>query len=289
MQPPSLNPTITPPSPLRPHLHLISCGHFEHLAGHYMHRKRTENYLLIWVTQGSGFVKSQHQTHIATAGDLILLDHGPEHEYGADKVDPWSILWVHFTGPASRSFFEAMRHSHRMNHKIASYLAHPTQRAALHDRFVEVVHTTKLAMPDRVMLQECLLAGLLGQIIHQLNTPALSETGIGPRRDVKTVLGYIDEHLHEPMSVDVLAKRCNVSVRQFNRLFTQQMGVAPLTYARQQRVNKASVLLGQTDLPVQAIAKTVGIDDAYYFSRLFRKETGVTPRAYRDEKRGKKS
>lgn len=288
MQPTPLSTTNAPPSPLRPHLHITSCGHFERLARHYMHRERTDSYLLIWVIQGKGFVKSQSQNQLASAGDLILLDNGPPQEYGADTQDPWSILWVHFVGPASRSFFEQMRATHRMNGKIAGYLAHPTQLPVLHDRFLEVVNTARLAMPDRVMLQECLLAGLLGLLIHQLNqsAPAPGDMDIEPRRNAKGVLGYIDEHLHETLNVAMLAKRCNLSVRQFNRLFTQSMGVSPLAYVKQQRVNKARVLLGQTDLPVQEIAPVVGIEDAYYFSRLFRKETGMTPRAYRYEKRG---
>lgn len=276
------------PSPLRAHLHISSCGQFERLAGHTMQRIHTENYLLIWVTQGKGHVTSQGQSHVATAGDLILLDHGPGHAYGADEHDPWSILWVHFLGPASRSFFEAMRRSKKLEQRIAGRLGHPSQFVSLHRRFVEMVNIARLTVPDKVMLQECLLTGMLGMMLHQLNAPVASDVGTGPRHDIRAVLGYIDEHLNEPLSLTQLASLCSVSERQFNRLFTEQMDTTPLAYIKGLRVNKACVLLGQTDMPVQEIAHTTGYDDAFYFSRLFRQQMGLSPSAYRNEKRGGK-
>lgn len=258
MCPPVYQNADAPPSPLRAHLHVSSSGYFEHLAGHYMHRPSTSNYLLLWVTQGKGHVESQNQRHQAQAGDLIVLDRGPAQTYGADEHEPWSLLWVHFMGPASRSFFEQLRKSPRMAGKIAGHLGLPSQQATVQHRFEEMVNSARQASADRVMLQECLLAGLLGLIIHQLNQPAINQTGGssggGLRHDMAAILRYIDEHLHELLTVEQLARQSHLSKRQLHRLFSRRMGMTPLSYMQNQRMNKASVLLGQTDLPINEIA-----------------------------------
>lgn len=251
-----------------------------------MHRQRTDNHLLIWVTQGQGHVLSQNQICNAATGDLIVLDNGPSQTYAADEDDPWSILWIHFLGPASRSFFEQLRGSLRMNHRLACVLGLPSELPTLHNRFLELIQTSRMTQPDSVMLQECLLPGLLGMMIHQLNTPETGESTGSRHHKMASLLAYIDEHLHEPLSVDLLARKCNVSARQLHRLFLQQTSSPPLGYVQQQRVNKAMLLLSQTDLPVKEIAQAVGCDDAYYFSRLFKQHAGSSPRGYRQAKRG---
>jgi transcriptional regulator GlxA family with amidase domain len=47
------------------------------------------------------------------------------------------------------------------------------------------------------------------------------------------------------------------------------------------RLRMASVLLGETTLPVSEIMRRVGFGDATHFGRTFRKYTGYPPSEYR--------
>ncbi len=58
--------------------------------------------------------------------------------------------------------------------------------------------------------------------------------------------------------------------------------VADLAVAGE-RIERARRLLCQTDMRVNEIAASVGIDNANYFSILFKKLTGKTPMQVRDE------
>ena len=47
------------------------------------------------------------------------------------------------------------------------------------------------------------------------------------------------------------------------------------------RMAESRRLLADTDLPIQEVARRVGITDPGYFSRLFRRTHGTTPRSWR--------
>ena len=52
-------------------------------------------------------------------------------------------------------------------------------------------------------------------------------------------------------------------------------------YVMQRRMGRAKELLGQTELPLKAIAAQLGFSDVYFFSSQFRQQVGVAPAAYR--------
>ena len=51
------------------------------------------------------------------------------------------------------------------------------------------------------------------------------------------------------------------------------------------RIQRACQLLRHSQLPVGAVAVSVGFEDPFYFSRTFRRETGVSPTEYRESKK----
>lgn len=94
------------------------------------------------------------------------------------------------------------------------------------------------------------------------------------------------ERLHEPLSIEALARHANMSPRHFTRRFQSELGTAPLRWLLHERVRLAQRLLEQTDLPVQRIAERSGFGSAVALRRHFVKEAGTTPLEYRRVFRG---
>lgn len=65
------------------------------------------------------------------------------------------------------------------------------------------------------------------------------------------------------------------------RVFREAYGVTPLNYVNALRVERAKVLLRDTDLRVKQVALALGFRDVPYFDRLFRQYAGCTPTDYR--------
>jgi transcriptional regulator GlxA family with amidase domain len=91
-------------------------------------------------------------------------------------------------------------------------------------------------------------------------------------------LGRLDQML----PVDELARRANMSRRNFDRRFREITGAAPATWLTHQRVIHAQRLLESTGLPVDTVARQCGFSSAAALRPHFRRVVGVAPAAYRD-------
>lgn len=103
-----------------------------------------------------------------------------------------------------------------------------------------------------------------------------------PYRDgLGAVLEWLREHLDEPLSVQQVARLAAMSPRTLARRFRETTGTTPMRWLRHQRVTRAQELLASTDLPVEAVARRVGMGTAANLRQHFRAATGLSPAAYR--------
>ncbi|MEQ1500992.1 MAG: AraC family transcriptional regulator [Myxococcota bacterium] len=82
---------------------------------------------------------------------------------------------------------------------------------------------------------------------------------------------------HEDWPVRRLAKVSGVSEAHFARSFKQAFGVPPHRYLLTRRIERATTLLRDTDLPITEIALQTGWRSLGTFGRTFRDVTGEPP------------
>ncbi|MDQ8196343.1 helix-turn-helix transcriptional regulator [Coraliomargarita sp. SDUM461004] len=83
-------------------------------------------------------------------------------------------------------------------------------------------------------------------------------------------------------TVDELASEVNLSRIHYGRCFRQLTNESPNRYLILKRVERACVLLTQTNWGIDAVARSIGYNDIYFFSRQFRRVKGCSPSQYRD-------
>lgn len=105
---------------------------------------------------------------------------------------------------------------------------------------------------------------------------------------VEQVKEYIDQHLAEDLSRDLLAGVVYLNTNYLSRLFHQQTGQSLVDYITHQRIEKVKMLLRTTSISVTDAAGRVGYTNMPYFSRVFKRETGCSPMEYRRGIRGEK-
>ena len=99
--------------------------------------------------------------------------------------------------------------------------------------------------------------------------------------NLKKVLIYISENLHEDLTVDKLADFSNLSRDHFSRSFYKKLGMRPNLYIQSKRVERAQLLLLTTNAALVEIAEKVGFGNVSYFSKIFKKFIGQTPGYFR--------
>ena len=106
------------------------------------------------------------------------------------------------------------------------------------------------------------------------------KTGLSPHL-LEIVTDYVDENLDTDLSLDELAKLCNIGNYYFIRLFKQSIGVTPHQYVMQRRIKKAKRLLKATNWGILQIAIETGYKNSSSFGHSFKTLVGVSPSEYR--------
>ncbi|MEU8304555.1 helix-turn-helix domain-containing protein [Actinomadura sp. NPDC048955] len=95
------------------------------------------------------------------------------------------------------------------------------------------------------------------------------------------LLDWIAGRLGEPVTVEGMAAHAGVSTRTLARRFAGQLGTSPGQWLLTRRITAARDLLESSDLPLDAIARRVGLSSATNLRRRFLNTLGTTPGAYR--------
>lgn len=93
---------------------------------------------------------------------------------------------------------------------------------------------------------------------------------------------YVEDNLHEDISLDDMAEIAGMSRFHFTRLFKQAFSVTPIAYLNERRMSRACQLLGDARLSIGDIAVLCGFSEPSYFATRFRKAYKLSPRAFRN-------
>jgi AraC family transcriptional regulator len=102
---------------------------------------------------------------------------------------------------------------------------------------------------------------------------------------INRVIDYIDAHLAENLSLDLMARVAAFSKFHFHRIFFGLMGETLGDYISRQRLQKAAYLL--LSLPrksITEIALDCGFSGSAVFSKKFKEHFGTTASLWRDER-----
>lgn len=92
---------------------------------------------------------------------------------------------------------------------------------------------------------------------------------------------WIDEHIDQPLNIDVVAKKSGYSKWYLQRMFRTVMRQTLGDYIRQRRLLLVAQELRSTRRPIFDIAMDYGYVSQQTFSRIFRREFDRTPSDYR--------
>jgi transcriptional regulator GlxA family with amidase domain len=99
---------------------------------------------------------------------------------------------------------------------------------------------------------------------------------------IQAVQHWILEHLPLELTVQTLASRAAMSVRNFTRVFQQEAGMTPADFVEMARIDSARRMLEDTDKPLQRVASQCGFANPDTMRRAFLRRIGAGPSEYRE-------
>lgn len=107
---------------------------------------------------------------------------------------------------------------------------------------------------------------------------AQSSSAEGQFRDL---VAWILNNLDADLSVECLAQRAEMSIRNFSRRFHEETRLTPAKFVEQTRFDAARRMLAEGDDALDRIAGLCGFGSAETLRRVFVRRTGMSPAAYR--------
>jgi AraC-like DNA-binding protein len=95
------------------------------------------------------------------------------------------------------------------------------------------------------------------------------------------VLRFVEEHLAEDISLDMVADKLNISRGYLSTYFKEKTGVNFSDYLNQLRIQKTKEMLGDLNLKINDISSRLGYQNVNSFIRMFKRYSGMTPGEYR--------
>jgi AraC family transcriptional regulator len=138
--------------------------------------------------------------------------------------------------------------------------------------------------------QEVVVAALVEQLVvhllrHHSNVRRsdemeLSRVGLVDRR-IRRAVELMHAHLDRELPLEEIASAAYLSPFHFARLFKKLTGAPPHAYLATLRVERAQMLLADTDLSIAEVSARVGYSSSSHFTKAFHQAKGLTPRAFR--------
>jgi AraC-like DNA-binding protein len=257
--------------PVTSRLLVTDAGFFPHAARHGRSRPTgASQHILMVCTDGAGWCRTPDGRFAVRRGDAVLVPAGTPHEYAASADEPWTLWWLHATGPDADELASSARAA------AGGPLSHLRDAAPLASLVAQVVDALDSGTAGGLVRA----AGAAWYALAQLIATGRRTPGPAPS-PVEQALEHLRATAPRRTSVAVLAAMVGLSPSQLGALFRRQVGVSPLRYQNDLRMARARELLDSTALSVAAVAQACGYEDALYFSRQFTRTHGQSPTAYR--------
>ncbi len=145
------------------------------------------------------------------------------------------------------------------------------ERTARGDGFANGLYTEALFVEFMILLHRALFSRELGTVRE-----AEADKKIQP------LLGYIETHLSEDLSADILAKEAYLSKYYLMRRFKAATGYSLHRYITMKRLLHARAMLAESsEQTITEISAASGFSDYTAFFRAFKSQFSVTPQVWR--------
>ena|SRR5436305_4718240 len=98
---------------------------------------------------------------------------------------------------------------------------------------------------------------------------------------IRSAIEFFAANLHRQISIAEISESIGLSPSRLYNLFKAELGLPPMQYLKNLRMEKACALLQNPAMKIKQIQLAVGYQDQRYFFRDFKKHFGETPSQYR--------
>jgi len=223
---------------------------------HRMSTKTIHYYDFTFVLEGSLTYYADGVRYVMRKNDAVFFFPGSTC-YREEGTEPVSYVSFNFTAPDSVQFpFKPF-----MSKCITGAMR----------KLVSIFPTSHLS-PLYFSREKCAL--MLEYLLYELLDTAAPEC---TNEHVDRMLKYIDEHIHEKLSLRDISREINLSPEYTSYIFKKEMQKTLTDYINERKLTLARELIVSREMTLHDVACHLGYDNYNYFCRLYKKQFDMTP------------
>lgn len=239
---------------------------------------------LFYVVHGSGTFVAEGMEFSVGKNDMVIINPHVQHTEKSLYTTPLEYIVLGIDGLAF-SFEQIASVPDRMLMQTASgdVYKYNTQNSYVYAYLnIMLEEITKKEENYEAVCQN-LLEVILLCMLRNNNLSIIQSSNILLNRECAQIKNYLDANYAENITLDTLASFSHMNKYYIAHAFTKYMGVSPITYLLQKRIEEGKSLLSSTSHSISQISTSLGFSSQSYFSQAFKKATGKTPIQYRNE------
>ena len=236
------------------------------------------------------FEENQERELILGVGEFVFIDSGVAHALHVDeKCYMINVEFSFHQEPELISMQELMCFSPALTKwmkSVRSWQCGKDKDGMLHTALLTVIDDFSGLSEKDVALRKM----HIGQMMIYLARALIShDTAGNGMMYVRRCIQLLSERLDEKIYIDELAGELGISAAYLQRIFRQVHGMTIIEYLNHLRIERAKLLLINTDEPIVDVAIETGFHSRQHFSRVFASVEGVSPKQFRLKNRKKES
>ena len=254
-------------------------GKLKSLKSHTSKREALDSFLFIIVVSGSGTFIYKGKIYALKSGDHLFIDCKKPYSHESTDSDPWELMWVHFNGILMKQYYLYFFN------KTSSIVFRPEDPSEFNTILEDLMMLVIKKSTDSELLASHHLNTLVTRVLTN-NTDQLASDIDTTTDKIQQIKVFLDENYQKKIPLDMIAGEFYISKYHMSREFKKAYGITIANYIIAKRITYAKELLRFTDMQIEEIGRSCGIEDNSYFNKVFRKYEGMTASDYRKKWRG---
>lgn len=254
-------------------LYLCFCGHSQCEPLHSFGPAVRPNYIIHYVLSGKGYYNVNDIKYTLTTNYGFLIEPNTQIFYQADIKNPWTYLWIGFSGNQTKKYL----HEIGLNHDNLIFKNNHADE--LKNVILKLLKNNNLTLKEEFYRQ-----GLLYEFFSILMDDTYMCNKIDSTYNnlyIQKSIEFIKNNYSNGIKISDIAEHLNISRSYLYILFNQTLGVSPKDYLSNFRLTRAAELLIITENSIDNLCTACGYNNCEVFSSAFKSKFGLTPIKYR--------
>lgn len=234
---------------------------------YFIARKHPHYFVIEYVEEGRGYINIEGKNYMVEEDCVYILSPGIEHNYGADKDNPYKKIWI--------NCFSDILAEIIASYGLKGVVVFPNSgcKQYFYD-LIKVANEKPYNDGYNIEVSRIIFNLILTLSGQMSQKEKMSNIVLRTKQ-------YLDSAVYRKLTVEKLCEELSVSKSQMTREFKKYYNQTPYQYLLNKKIAMAKKLLLMTNMKVQEISDSLCFSDEYNFSNIFKAKVGLSPLSFR--------